>query len=72
MSLNRVIEALLFSAQKPLSPREMVAALRSAGADVELTWQPGGHAMTQTDVRMARRWLDERVPATEDSPVTGE
>ena len=57
----------------PASAAERLAAiLRSAGADVELTWQPGGHAMTQTDVRMARRWLDERVPATEDSPVTGE
>jgi segregation and condensation protein B len=33
MSLIRVIEALLFSARKPLSIREMAAAIRGAGAD---------------------------------------
>jgi segregation and condensation protein B len=33
MSLIRVIEALLFSAQKPLSIREMAAAIRAAGAE---------------------------------------
>jgi segregation and condensation protein B len=33
MSLIRVIEALLFSAQKPLSIREMAAAIRRAGAE---------------------------------------
>jgi segregation and condensation protein B len=33
MSLIRVIEALLFSAQKPLSIREMAAAIRGAGAE---------------------------------------
>ncbi len=37
MNLSQVVEALLISAQKPLSPREMVAALRSAGAEDELT-----------------------------------
>jgi segregation and condensation protein B len=33
MSLERVIEALLFSAQKPLSIRELVAAIKGAGAE---------------------------------------
>jgi segregation and condensation protein B len=37
MSLTRVIEALLFSAQKPLSIREMAAAIRAAGAKDELS-----------------------------------
>jgi segregation and condensation protein B len=37
MSLTRVIEALLFSAQKPLSIREMAAAIRGAGAEDELS-----------------------------------
>ncbi len=32
MTLSRVIEALLFSAQKPLSIREMAAAIKGAGA----------------------------------------
>ena len=36
MNLTQVIEALLFSAQKPLSVRELVAAIKGAGADDEL------------------------------------
>src|SRR5437762_789266 len=35
MTLSRVIEALLFSAQKPLSIREMKEAIRGAGAEDE-------------------------------------
>src|SRR6266436_4062407 len=35
MNLNRVIEALLFSAHKPLSTKEIVEALRNAGAEDE-------------------------------------
>ena len=37
MSLIQVIEALLFSAQKPLSPKEIAEALRSAGAEDEFS-----------------------------------
>ena len=37
MNLSQVVEALLFSAQKPLTPRELVAALKGAGAEDELT-----------------------------------
>ena len=33
MTLSRVIEALLFSAQKPLSIREIAAAIKGAGAE---------------------------------------
>lgn len=36
MSLNQVIEALLFAAQKPLTVRELAAALKGAGAEDEL------------------------------------
>ena len=36
MSLSQVIEALLFSAQKPLTARELVAAIKGAGAEDEL------------------------------------
>ena len=35
MNLSRVIEALLFSAHKPLSTKEIVDALRNAGAEDE-------------------------------------
>jgi segregation and condensation protein B len=37
MKLTLVIEALLFSAQKPLTARELVAAIRGAGAEDEFT-----------------------------------
>ena len=36
MSLNQVIEALLFSAQKPLATREILAAIKGAGDADEL------------------------------------
>jgi predicted esterase len=31
--------------------------LQSAGADVALEWQPGGHALTQPEVQIAAEWL---------------
>jgi segregation and condensation protein B len=36
MSLSQVIEALLFAAQKPLTARELVAAIKGAGGEDEL------------------------------------
>lgn len=36
MTLVRILEALLFSAPKPLTPKELVAAIRGAGDDDEL------------------------------------
>ena len=36
MSLTQVIEALLFAAQKPLTARELTAAIKGAGGDDEL------------------------------------
>lgn len=36
MSLTQVIEALLFAAQKPLTPRELVTAIKGAGGEGEL------------------------------------
>ena len=56
MNLSQVIEALLFSAQKPLTPREVVAALRGAGAEDELT--PNEFAKTtQAEVAAALEQL---------------
>jgi len=37
MNLSQVIEALLISAQKPLTTRELVSAIKAAGAEDELT-----------------------------------
>ncbi len=46
----------------PIVPVEqterLIALLRRAGADVTLTWQPGGHELTSRDVAAARTWLD--------------
>ena len=36
MSLSQVIEALLFAAQKPLTTRELVSAIKGAGGEDEL------------------------------------
>lgn len=37
MNLAQVVEALLFSAQKPLTPRELASAIKGAGAEDEFT-----------------------------------
>ena len=36
MSLSQVVEALLFAAQKPLTTRELLAAIKGAGSDEDL------------------------------------
>jgi segregation and condensation protein B len=54
MSLIRVIEALLFSAQKPLSIREMAAAIRGAGAEDPPPAGPDKFArVTETEIGAA-------------------
>lgn len=45
----------------PAAQAERLAAiLETAGASVELVWQPGGHALAQGDITAASRWLSER------------
>lgn len=41
----------------PSRVRDLVAALREAGADVEERWEPTGHGLTQDDLDAAERWL---------------
>lgn len=52
--------------QDPLIPpalgERLAEILRDGGADVELRWQPGGHALTRPDVDAAARWLGEHFP----------
>ena len=59
MNLSQVIEALLFSAQKPLTLRELAAALRGAGAeDDPATAGPNEFAKTtQAEVAAALEQL---------------
>ncbi len=56
MNLSQVVEALLFSAQKPLSARELANAIKSAGAEDELS--PNEFAkVTEADVAAALEQL---------------
>jgi predicted esterase len=47
--------------EDPLVPASLTerlsVLLRDAGAEVTLRWEPGGHALTMTDVAAARAWL---------------
>ncbi len=44
----------------------LAAMLRTAGADVTLAWQAGGHNLTQGDITTARAWLHERFAWIDD------
>lgn len=41
----------------PAETDRLVGLLRSAGAEVTLAWQPGGHGLTKADVDGAATWL---------------
>jgi predicted esterase len=41
----------------PAETERLAALFRSAGAEVSLEWQPGGHQLTQADIQAARAWL---------------
>jgi predicted esterase len=41
----------------------LASLLRSAGADVAVTWQAAGHELTEKDVTTAREWLHSRATA---------
>ena len=38
----------------------LAALLRSAGADVTIDWQPGGHALTREEAAATQSWLEKR------------
>lgn len=51
----------------PASQAERLAEiLRSAGADVTLNWEPGGHELTAGGVKSAARWLSAHLPPPAD------
>lgn len=41
----------------PAGVEQLESALRNAGADVELVWQPASHGLTQADVEVGARFL---------------
>ncbi|MFL5608709.1 MAG: VOC family protein [Gemmatimonadaceae bacterium] len=48
----------------PAAKAERLAdVLREAGADVTLHWEPGGHAITQGEVDVARQWIEQCLAA---------
>jgi predicted esterase len=52
--------------QDPIVPisetEELTALLETAGADVTLTWQAGGHQLTSGDLDQAKAWLSRIKP----------
>jgi predicted esterase len=42
----------------PQQAERLAQLLGQAGADVDLLWQPGGHALNQAEVRAATEWLE--------------
>ena len=43
----------------PENTERLAELLRSAGAEVTLDWQPGGHGIGRAEIEAARRWLTE-------------
>ena len=41
----------------PGQAERLAELLRQAGAKVTVHWEPGGHALTETEVRAAREWI---------------
>src|SRR5260370_11395080 len=50
--------------QDPIVPaenaRQLVALLRSAGADVTISFENAGHSLTDCTIEIAKRWLAEK------------
>ncbi|HWQ93009.1 MAG TPA: alpha/beta hydrolase [Clostridia bacterium] len=44
----------------PENARQLVAMLRSAGADVTVSFENAGHGLTENTIETAKRWLMER------------
>jgi predicted esterase/catechol 2,3-dioxygenase-like lactoylglutathione lyase family enzyme len=54
----------------PAAQAERLAAvLREGGADVTLHWEPGGHAITPSEVKVAQRWLVQHVATVSGRPA---
>jgi phospholipase/carboxylesterase len=55
--------AILSGALDPIVPadnaRRLAGALRDSGAEVQHHILPSGHALTQSDVALARDWIRE-------------
>ncbi|MDQ4033611.1 MAG: alpha/beta hydrolase [Actinomycetota bacterium] len=56
----------------PMAPADqttrLVNLLEEAGADVSVTWSPGGHGVTAGEVSTAQRWLQRLLSRLPDGP----
>jgi predicted esterase/catechol 2,3-dioxygenase-like lactoylglutathione lyase family enzyme len=56
----------------PIAPaaqaERLAQLLLEAGADVTLHWEPGGHALTKSEIEEARRWLNRARTAASARP----
>ena len=43
----------------PASTERLSELLMSAGSDVSLQWEPGGHELTQAEVDVVKGWLEK-------------
>ncbi|MDQ4133045.1 MAG: alpha/beta hydrolase [Actinomycetota bacterium] len=59
----------------PIAPseqaEELAGLLVDAGASVDMTWHPGGHAVTPDEVRAAQAWLARLRTTIGSRPVRG-
>lgn len=53
----------------PAGAERLAELLRQGGAEVEVAWQAGGHALAQGDVTAARQWLAARGPIGGSQPA---
>jgi glyoxalase family protein len=52
----------------PAQSERLGELLRQAGAKVTVHWEPGGHALTDTEVRAANEWIAQLVLGQGDGP----
>jgi len=53
----------------PPQTERLAQLLRQAGAEVDLHWEPGSHALNQAEVQAAAAWLRAHASAQPDRPI---
>ncbi len=69
MELIRIVEALLFSAQKALTPKELASAIKGAGDDEELVPNPPKDGLVQSASEFAKTGEAEVAAALEQLKI---
>ena len=53
----------------PAETERLSRLLESVGAAVRMSWQPGGHGLTEAEIEAARDWLETARPGLPPRPV---